>query len=112
MDDPSFAGEGSSRCQSEGLYALAKDALLDLDNEDILAFQNNSGGKYTDALARYLAWASANHDDTPFAPNAISGAGQLSLVREDNILLWPIVIASIAIASTAILVLVKRRKTN
>ena len=112
MDDPSFSGEGSGRCQSEGLYALAKDALLDLDNEDILAFQNNSGGKYTDALARYLAWASANHDDTPFAPNAISGAGQLSLVCEDNILLWPIIIASVAIASTAILVLVKRRKTN
>ena len=67
MDDPSFDGEGTGRCKTDNLYSTAKEELLKLDDESISDFRNNVGNKYTLALERYLAWAVANNDSTPFS---------------------------------------------
>ena len=71
MNDESFAGDGTGRCLSEGLYITAKRELLKLDVQDIDAFANDVDGKYTSILARYLAWASACGDTTPFNGDGI-----------------------------------------
>ena len=69
MDDPSFIGDGNGRCISDNLYETAKRELLKLDSQSVEDFATNAGNKYTDALARYEAWARANHDNSPFEPN-------------------------------------------
>ena len=66
MGDAAFEGNGTGKCKSEGLYALAKQELLKLDNYSINSFRNNVDNRYTASLARYLAWATACHDDSPF----------------------------------------------
>ena len=69
MNNPSFEGEGSGRCVSDNLYETAKRELFKLDDDSIDDFASNAEDKYTLALARYLAWASANGDNKPFENN-------------------------------------------
>ena len=71
MDDSTFEGVGTGRCLSEGLYVLAKQKLLELDELSINNFVHNVGGKYTAEQSRYLAWARACGDETPFAGSGI-----------------------------------------
>lgn len=66
MGDTAMTGEGSGACVTENYYATAKAALSKLTAEERLSFQNDTDRKYSAALARYLAWASAAGDLTPF----------------------------------------------
>ena len=66
MGDTTMVGEGSGACVTENYYAAAKAALSKLTAEERLSFQNDTDRKYSAALARYLAWASAAGDLTPF----------------------------------------------
>ena len=114
MDDPSFIGDGSGRCISDGLYETAKRELLKLDDESINDFKTNAGNKYTDALARYEAWAKANHDENPFTPNydflnASSYSG-LSINKNRNMIDVYIIIASISILSIGFIALIRKKK--
>lgn len=114
MDDPSFIGNGSGRCISDGLYETAKRELLKLDDESINDFKNNADNKYTDALARYKAWAKANHDENPFTPNydflnASSYSG-LSINQNRSMIDVYIIIASIFIISIGFIALIRKKK--
>ena len=66
MGDTSLAGDGNGACKDSGYYLNAKIALNDLTSGEKSAFQNNTGSKYTAALARYNKWAVANNDAAPF----------------------------------------------
>ena len=69
MGDTGMVGEGTGLCSSEGLYLAAKAALNDLAPAEIAAFQGDTDSKYTDALARYNAWAVYCNDAAPFDGN-------------------------------------------
>ncbi len=69
MEDARFSGQGSGLCSSNGLYLAAKSALNDLTPAQINSFKTNEGGLYTDALARYNAWAVYCNDGEPFDGN-------------------------------------------
>ncbi len=115
MDDPSFSGEGTGRCISDNLYETAKRELLKLDAESISDFESDSGDKYTAALARFLAWANANHDNNPFVDNFdfknSSNMIDFFRVNEESNYSYIIVISSLLLISViGISVYLKRRK--
>lgn len=115
MDDPSFDGEGTARCESEHLYQTAKTELLKLDDESITAFRTNEGNRYTDALARYLAWANANHDFRPFEDNndfLNTKYNNFSLSQEENMMSVFIIIISVNMVCLGVSILVYKKKRH
>ena len=113
MDDPAFEGQGTGDCLSEGLYVLAKEELLKLDSESINDFATNADNKYTNQLARYMAWSRACHDSTPF-----EGAGivlianpLIAIASSENNLNWTVYfVATLLVSSiTAFIILKKKR---
>lgn len=114
MDDPSFIGDGSGRCISDGLYETAKRELLKLDEQSINDFKTNADNKYTDALMRYEAWAKANHDENPFTSNydflnASSYSG-LSIDQNSDMIDVYIIIAFVSILSIGFFALIRKKK--
>ncbi len=93
MEDESFIGNGTGRCLSEGLYVTAKRELLKLDEYSINNFTNNVNNKYTDELARYLAWASACGDISPFEGDDIIRLNGSTAINKNNVSLVVIIIA-------------------
>lgn len=115
MDDPSFDGEGTGRCESEHLYQTAKTELLKLDDESITDFQTNEGNRYTDALARYLAWANANHDFRPFEDNndfLNAKYNNFSLSQEENMMSVFIIIIAVNMVCFGFSILVYKKKRH
>ena len=111
MDDPSFDGNGSGLCKSEGYYLTAKTELLKLDDDSINDFASNLDEKYTEALARYLAWASANGDLTPFVEGITYGLNSLTSLQSENGSVMAIVLVLIATSTCLVtLVIIKKRK--
>lgn len=114
MDDPTFEGEGTGRCLADGLYVTAKRELLKLDELSIDNFIDNVDNRYTDELARYLAWAAACGDTTPFEGDGIMSNKNKIFDYNDNIQI-AIAVASIVMIGLipfAFLFLYKKRKTN
>ena len=110
MDDPSFRGSGIGKCRSDGLYESAKQALINLPLEEIEAFRNNEGNRYTDELARYLAWANANHDASPFTEGGVSEAFRNGLLFDAGLSLPFLVLAvTVGAATLAVLALARKR---
>lgn len=115
MDDPSFSGEGTGRCISDNLYETAKRELLKLDAESISDFESDSGNKYTAALARYLAWANANHDNNPFELNfdfLSSSYLRLATNQYGSLIVVGIIIATTIIISVGCFILIRKKKNN
>lgn len=103
MNDDSFIGEGTGRCTADGLYETAKKELMKLDSESISDFENDVDNKYTAALNRYLAWARANHDDSPFVPNYdfLNNSNSLQLASINSSSQTIYILILVAIISTA-----------
>ena len=115
MDDESFIGEGSGRCISDNLYEIAKRELLKLDAESIGDFESNSGNKYTAALARYQAWARANHDNNPFEANydfLSAPYSNLVLNQNGSIIVVYILVITTIITGVGCFVLIRRKKNK
>ena len=114
MDDPNFDGEGTGQCLSSGLYVAAKAKLLEFDTVIQNTFINNTLGKYTAVLNRYLAWASACGDQTPFEGNGIVSNAHNSasnIFKTNNALLVTIIILSaVAITPASLYFLLRKRK--
>ena len=114
MDDPNFIGEGTGECKTSGLYVAAKAKLLEFDSVIRNTFINNTIGKYADVKDRYLAWAVACGDQTPFEGEGIvntSPSSLISVFKDKNVLIvTTIAIASAAAISSFIFFLIKKRK--
>ncbi len=114
MDDPTFVGEGTRKCLSEGLYVSAKAKLLEFDEVIQNTFINNLLGKYEDTLDRYLAWASACGDQTPFEGTGIvndSHSSSMSLLKNSNMLfITIIVISSFVFTPVSMYFFIRKRK--
>ena len=80
----------------DGYYAKAKEALVNLTDEQIELFKTDS--EFADAHARYLAWAAANGDNSPYSGEYVSPA--LSIRNSDH-LMDIAVISALAIAGIA-----------
>ena len=122
MDNPAFDGDGTMMCKDQSYYVNAKAALKALEEVhegSIAKFEANADGDYTDALARYKAWAKACGDQTPFdgeativnaiyVPNSNIGNGNGNMIAI-------IVIASIALVATTgavTAIIIKKRATH
>lgn len=67
IGDSAFDGPGTGLCKSNDLYKYAKVALFNLNaNEAGTITKLQSDSKYSAEYNRYLAWAHANNDHTPF----------------------------------------------
>lgn len=114
MNDEAYEGEGTGLCVSAKTYVTAKAALLDLSARCVDAFQNNQGQAYTDALERYLAWAAAAGDATPFAGEGIIKGSNAFLVDSESYKVMTIstiaVLLGIAGVGAMVFIAKKRKK--
>lgn len=111
MNDSTYSGQGTGLCISQNTYVLAKNALMLLESSFIESFENNEGNKYTSALERYLAWASANYDDNPFDSNYSFISIHIENVYNFNqTYIIVIVVASISLMSLATLLLLRKKR--
>ena len=114
MDDPSFIGEGSGECLSSGLYVAAKNKLLEFDEVIQNTFINNTIGKYDAVLNRYLAWANACGDITPFEGSGIVSHSS-SLIEKtknkNNIIIGLVVASCLALIPLLIITIRKGKKS-
>lgn len=89
--------DNENKCYGvEGYYAKAKEALVKLADEQIELFKTDS--EFTEAHARYLAWAAANGDNSPYSGEYVSPA--MSIHNSDD-LMDIAVISALAIAGIA-----------
>lgn len=86
----SFDVEGDGLCIDDKWYVDAKKELVKLTDIQIDIFKNNSYfAKYHE---RYLAWAAANHDTSPYAGNGIILSNTTTIDKKnDNIA--PLIVA-------------------
>ena len=114
MDDSSFIGEGTGRCLSEGLYVAAKAKLLEFDDVIQNTLRNNLLGKYEDVLDRYMAWANACEDETPFAGVGIihnTSHTPANIFKDNNVLfITIIIISSLVIVPVSMYFLIRKRR--
>ena len=111
MDDPNYSGLGTGLCISQNTYVNAKKALLSLESQYVLSFEENEGNKYTNALSRYLAWAKANLDEYPFETNYAFVSIHIENVYNSNqTYIIVIVVASIILMSSATLLLLRKKR--
>ena len=114
IGDSSFDGQGTGLCKSNDLYKYAKVALLNLNSAEsgtISKLQNDS--KYSNEYARYLAWAKACEDDSPFDNTFEFVSNRLiySVNNESNSTMIIIIsISSISVLAFSVLLIIKKRK--
>lgn len=113
IGDSSFDGQGTGLCKSSDLYKYAKVALFNINSAEsgtISKLQNDS--KYSNEYARYLAWAKACEDDSPFintfefASNRVNS----SINIESNYTMIIIISISISVLAFSVLLIIKKRK--
>ncbi len=111
--DPELPINNTGNCDSQGWYLAAKRVLVGMGSDYISEFQTN--GKYTNALARYSAWALACGDASPFAGDDIVPAQGAKNITElvagsSNIATIMIVVSLISITAIGGYFLLKKRK--
>ncbi len=92
----------------DGYYAKAKEALVKLTDEQIDLFKTDS--EFADANARYLAWAAANGDNSPYSGEYVSPA--LSIRNSDDMMDIAVIsaLAVAGIAAAGAFVFLRRKK--
>ena len=92
----------------DGYYAKAKEALVKLTDEQIELFKTDS--EFADAHARYLAWAAANGDNSPYSGEYVSPA--LSIRNSDDLMDIAVIsaLAVAGIAAAGAFVFLRRKK--
>lgn len=114
IGDSSFDGQGTGLCKSNDLYKYAKVALFNLNSAEsgtISKLQNDS--KYSNEYARYLAWAKACEDDSPFintfefVSNRVNGSIN---IESNSTMIIIISISSISVLAFSVLLIIKKRK--
>lgn len=114
IGDSSFDGQGTGLCKTNNLYKYAKVALFNLNSAEsgtISKLQNDS--KYSNEYARYLAWAKACEDDSPFintfefASNRVNSSIN---IESNSTMIIIISISSISVLAFLVLLIIKKRK--
>lgn len=113
IGDSAFDGPGTELCKSNDLYKYAKVALFNLNAAEsgtITKLQSDS--KYSNEYARYLAWAKACEDDSPFINTFafLSYKNINSLDASTNSTIIIISISTISVLAFATLLIFKKRK--
>ena len=92
----------------DGYYAKAKEALVKLTDKQIELFKTDS--EFAAAHARYLAWAAANGDNSPYSGEYVSPA--LSIRNSDDLVDIAIIsaLAVAGIAAAGAFVFLRRKK--
>ena len=107
--------EGNKYCLDDGVhnyYSVAKENLLKLDPAIVAKFSENDGSRYSNALARYNAWASANQDSTPFS-EAAGSKMTAPLNKDNNSLAWVVTaVSSVTVLAGAGLLIARKRKES
>lgn len=101
--------DNENKCYGvDGYYAKAKEALVKLTDEQIELFKTDS--EFADAHARYLAWAAANGDNSPYSGEYVSPA--LSIRNPDDLMDIAIIsaLAIAGIAAAGAFVFLRRKK--
>ena len=107
IGDASFIGEGTGLCISNNLYKNAKEALLALEaSESGTISKLQSDTKYTNEYERYLAWAHANKDYSPFENDYsfLNNNGIFPQVFKNNSFIFIAVIIIIASISLTVII--------
>ncbi len=114
IGDSSFDGQGTGLCKSNDLYKYAKVALLNIESSESGSISTlKTDSKYSSEYNRYVAWANACEDLTPFDNDFsfVNNAFSINTFNNDNSTLMIIVIAiSITSALAISLILIKKRK--
>ena len=114
IGDSSFDGQGTGLCKSNDLYKYAKVALLNIESSESGSISTlKTDSKYSSEYNRYVAWANACEDLTPFDNDFsfVNNAFNINTFNNDNSTLMIIVIAiSITSALAISLILIKKRK--
>ena len=92
----------------DGYYAKAKEALVKLTDKQIELFKSDS--EFNDAHLRYLAWAAANGDNSPYSGEYVSPA--LSIRNSDHLMDIAVIsaLAVAGIAAAGAFVFLRRKK--
>ena len=114
IGDSSFDGQGTGLCKSSDLYKYAKVALFNLNSAEsgtISKLQNDS--KYSNEYARYLAWAKACEDDSPFINTFEFTSNRVNSsinIESSSTMIIIISISSISVLAFLVLLIIKKRK--
>ena len=101
--------DNENKCYGvDGYYAKAKEALVKLTDEQIELFKTDS--EFEAARTRYLAWAAANGDNSPYSGEYVSPA--LSIRNSDDLMDIAIIsaLAVAGIAAAGAFVFLRRKK--
>ena len=101
--------ENENKCYGpDGYYAKAKEAMVKLSSEQIEVFKTDS--EFEDARNRYLAWAAANGDNSPYSGEYVSPA--LSIRNSDHLMDIAVIsaLAVAGIAAAGAFVFLRRKK--
>ncbi len=101
--------ENKNMCYGpDGYYAKAKEALVKLTDKQIELFKTDS--EFNDAHLRYLAWAAANGDNSPYSGEYVSPA--LSIRNSDDLMDIAVIsaLAVAGIAAAGAFVFLRRKK--
>ena len=114
IGDSSFDGQGTGLCKSNELYKYAKVALLNIESSESGSISTlKTDSKYSSEYARYLAWAKACEDLTPFDNDFsfVNNALSISTFNNDNSTMIIIIsISSISVLAFSVLLIIKKRK--
>ena len=114
MGDTALAGNGSDACKNSGYYLAAKVALSKLSQSERNSFRDDDNSKYTAALARYNAWARANHDANPFdGKDEIASANSLfgnAITNSTAVVATVVIISVIGLSTLCGYFLLRKRK--
>ena len=115
IGNPAFDGNGTGACKTANYYKEAKTALFALEASEsgnIAKLQSDS--TYSAELARYLAWAKACEDATPFVNDYSfmnnAEINSLSNMSDGGTMIIIITIATISSLALTALLIIKRKK--
>ncbi len=113
IGDSSFDGPGTGLCKSNDLYKYAKVALLNIESSESGSINTlKTDSKYSSEYARYMAWAKACEDDSPFINTFEFVSNRLvnSLNnKSSSTTIIIIVISTISVLALTSLLIIKKR---
>lgn len=114
IGDPAFIGDGTGLCISSNLYKNAKEALFDLEDSEAGTIDKlQDDDTYFDEYERYLAWAQANRDYSPFENDYsfLNSNGLFSLtIKNGGFILIAVLIVFTSISLTVIIPVIYAKK--